>query len=417
MKKTLTVVALLALVVVPTYARDVLAPTELVPTDTERATLAETFLDYRMFEVNLDQATEIARTSGQLSLDLGNRVINLDLEVNNLRSPGYKRFATLDDGETLIELEIPPVSQYKGHVVGFEESVVRLSIRENRFRGYVMFGNGESIWFDPADRYIDDARPGQVVAYLPQDVISDPDNAKCGFDEALHAPAALGLDVERIAPTGDARQGIREWEVATEADGEWEDRFGSQGGLDEITDIINDVDGIYISELDLTVNIAFQHIWTNPNTDPFVGNDAFNNLDDLESYWNFPPPGIRRNAPRRDMVHHFSGKNFNSGVVGIAYLDAVCRFQNTSSNFSFGISQDFGSNNQQVQLTAHEMGHNWGSNHLDQSPCNISCGGFGGSEQIMCSFIQSNPDLTFNDCTADQINSHVAQFGNLCLNP
>jgi len=415
MKKALTVVALLALVAVPALARDVLTPTELVPTDAERTTLAETFLDYRMLEVNLDQATEIARASGRLSLDLGNRVIDLDLEVNDLRSPGYKRYATLDDGETLIELEIPPVSQYKGQVVGFENSVVRLSIRENRFRGFVTFGNGDSIWFDPADRYIDGARPGQIVAYRPEDAISDPDNALCGFDEARHAPARLGLDIDRIADGGDTPLGLREWEVATEADGEWENRFGTQGGLDEAADIINDVDGIYISELSLTVNIAFQHIWTNANTDPFDGTDSGDNLTQLRSYWNFPPPGIRRNHPRRDMVHHFSGKNFNSGVVGIAFLDAVCLLQNTNSNFSFGISQDFGTNNQQIQLTAHEMGHNWGSLHLNQAPCNINCGG--GVRQIMCSFIQSNPDLTFNSCSEDQINEHIAMYGDLCLNP
>jgi len=395
------------------FARDVIAPAELVPSDAQQAALADTFLNYRVYDLDLGAMTSIAQNGGELSLILGDRQFDLNLEINNIRSEGYKRYATLDDGITEVELEIPAPSQYKGTVVGVDGSIVRLSIREDRFRGYIRMPN-DWIWFDPMDDHLAGSGANQVIVYRADDVISDPENSKCGMDAALHTPQARGIEMPAPAFGETQNLGLREWEVATEADGEWEDRFGQTGGLNEIEDIINDVDGIYVVENGLTVSIAFQHIWTNPNTDPFVGNDAGNNLDDLEDEWNFNSDGATRNHPRRDMVHHFSGKSFNFGVVGIAYVGVVCINNNSPFNLSLGISQDFGTNNQQIQLVAHEMGHNWSANHLDTSPCNQTCNG---NDQIMCSFIQSTPNLTFASCSEGQIDDHVAAFGNLCLDP
>ena len=71
-----------------------------------------------------------------------------------------------------------------------------------------------------------------------------------------------------------------------------------------------------------------------------------------------------------------TGRTISGSTIGIAYLSAICSFTQ-----GYGLSQSRFSGNitSRVALTAHELGHNWASQHCDgNSPCRIMCSGLGG---------------------------------------
>ena len=61
-----------------------------------------------------------------------------------------------------------------------------------------------------------------------------------------------------------------------------------------------------------------------------------------------------------------AGTNIDGSTIGIAWIGVMC-----NDNWGYGLSQsqyttDIAS---RVQLTAHELGHNWNACHCNQSGC------------------------------------------------
>jgi hypothetical protein len=91
-----------------------------------------------------------------------------------------------------------------------------------------------------------------------------------------------------------------------------------------------------------------------------------------------------------------TGKNIVGGIIGRAWLFAICESQ--FSGFGYGFSESRFTSNMvdRTQLTAHELGHNWSADHCDaDSDCAIMCSGLGGCTGIGDQFgAQSIADIT-----------------------
>ena len=104
------------------------------------------------------------------------------------------------------------------------------------------------------------------------------------------------------------------------------------------------------------------------NNDPYTvtaSGAALRQLTDL--YDSSFSPGT---VPQRDIVHMWTGKDFDGFTIGIAWGSG---FDCPTQGFGYGISQNFPQVPQKFGLTAHEIGHNFGAGHTnDPSSCPVA---------------------------------------------
>lgn len=357
--------------------------------------------DFQVFELDLAASHQRA-VGGQLDLHLGNRTFALALEVNDLRDADYR--AVLIDGTREIEVELPVIT-YRGHVIGDDASIVRLTVSKDQFGGYIKTAE-EWLFIDPLRDFlpIGKSRPrapmSDVVVYRDRDVRPDA-SGQCGSSHLRSVVETLELEP---APGFPPTKMGRRVDVATDFDGQYFQRFGNPGSFNRISGIINGIDGIYQSQLNLDLNIVFQQGFGNPGTDPYTSLNASTTLTQFQNWWN-----ANRGNIGRDVTHQFSGKNFSGSTVGIAFVGVVCN----APRSAYGVSQDQGSSFLRNQLAAHEIGHNFSARHDNQ----IGCGGVNcnGSGPIMCSFLQSSGSNSFSSCSRSSIAGHTSRNG-FCLN-
>ncbi len=123
------------------------------------------------------------------------------------------------------------------------------------------------------------------------------------------------------------------------------------------------VSEIYVEELSDLINLqaSYVHVWE--TTDPYASyvQNAGSMLDAFRSEWVTNPDlsGIDR-----DLVHLLTRRT-NTGTGGIAYLDVVCsnQFAVGFSSYLSGTSTYNGGYSWNLNVVAHELGHNFGSNH------------------------------------------------------
>lgn len=377
---------------------ELIVPTSKLPAAEVQEALDEVLYDYSVFELDLAALEARVKTTGRLNLYLGNQAFPMSLELNDMRDPAYRAVLMTDQGEVEVD---PPVGTYKGVIDGDPESSVRLAVHSDLFEGYV-WTEKEWVFIDPVSNYAPGAPMNEVVVYREQDVRPEA-GGTCG-SERYHT-VGKELSPAAAAPGGGSfTEAPKRVDVATEADGQYYNLYGNPGLFNRINSVLNSVDGIYRSQLNLTINITYQQTWTSVSGDPYTSLDASTTLNQFRSWWNANRP------ENRDIAHQWSGKDFSGGTVGIAWVGVVCN----APSYGYGVSQDMSSSFLRTQLTAHEIGHNFSAGHDNQTPvCSgVSCNGSG---PIMCSFLQSSGSQVFSSCSVSSVNSHTSSYG-YCLN-
>jgi len=114
---------------------------------------------------------------------------------------------------------------------------------------------------------------------------------------------------------------------------------------------------IYLRDLNVRLRIASLTIWT--VADPFSGGSSSAQLVAYRDWCNTNRTGVTR-----DLAHLFANGNITN-YGGIAYLNVLC-----NGTFGYGVSNIYGgvsfptANYQwDIEVTSHEIGHNFGSNH------------------------------------------------------
>jgi hypothetical protein len=185
-----------------------------------------------------------------------------------------------------------------------------------------------------------------------------PSPASCG---ALHLPGG---------PVGGAPESItvlREAELALDADREFYQRKGSNVTQTQtaMLSIVNSVDLIYRRDVCIQYFVGTIFVRT---TNVYTQTDMGALLGEFQGYWSLNHANVAR-----DVAHLFTGKGSFSGTIGIAYLGAVC-----DRAMGFAVSRAYSSSNaSNIELVAHELGHNWGASHCSGSGCLIMCPSLG----------------------------------------
>ena len=139
------------------------------------------------------------------------------------------------------------------------------------------------------------------------------------------------------------------------------------GAIDWGLGVLAGVDLVYRTELNdfITLQASYVNVWEVP--EPWAGtvNDAGTMLDQLRLEWT-SSNDVLANA-NWDMIHLMS-KRGDTGTGGIAYLGVVC-----SPNYACGFSSAMDNQSDfpvippnftwNLFVVAHELGHNFGSNH------------------------------------------------------
>jgi len=158
---------------------------------------------------------------------------------------------------------------------------------------------------------------------------------------------------------------------------------------------LNIVDGIFSNQVGVKLLLN--------GGERISGSGNINSSTLLEEFRQFV---IQRGNP--GIAHLFTGRELDSSVAGIAYVGAIC-----SANYGVGLSE-VGKNSRLPVIggliAAHEVGHNFGAPHDNQSgACASTPGNFLMNPSI-------NGSDQFSSCSLTQMASRIASSGG-CLVP
>lgn len=201
---------------------------------------------------------------------------------------------------------------------------------------------------------------------------------------------------------------IAELEIAIDL--AFQAQFGAQATAMAMF-ILNIVDGHYVNDLKISIDAITVEMLANELFTTSL--DAGVVLTDIETKKNNAMIAFISN--NNALTHLVTGRDFNGGTLGVAYLGSVCE----ANGFSTGTSSIFYEGaSPNIALTAlvvaHELAHNLGSDH-DGPGANEVCPS---ATYIMSPIIDPSFMLTnFSSCSADGIEATLSALATpeLCM--
>lgn len=280
-------------------------------------------------------------------------------------------------------------------MVGFTEEgyYSRITINQGYVHGFILTDEGR-YYIDPMTRFDADADAALFVLYNAEDA-EHIDDAFCGTQ-------AIETDIEDEPEVLGAveQRGCYEVEYALAADYSMYQKYGSISNLENhIFGVTNDMQTNYSDDFDeeIVYVIVETYVVDCSGCDPWTG--STNPGTFLESFSNWAR-GSNGFSTHHDIASCWTNRNFDNGVVGIAWVNVMCRYNR------YNCLQDFSNNSDFLRVcTAHELGHNWGALHDAQ-----------GAPYIMAPSV-SNANQ-WSTTSRNVINNTIAsKIGGTCLEP
>ncbi|MEW6367922.1 MAG: zinc-dependent metalloprotease family protein [Acidobacteriota bacterium] len=336
------------------------------------------------------------------SIQMFGREFDLRLEPNDLFEPGARNLWIGRDGT---RSEEPKPMFYRGVVAGDAGSWIRVSLTGSVLDGLIRT-NDDVYFVEPAARYFTGEDAKGMVAYRLSDTESDWDAGSCALDDPDVAARLTVGDHSRSGAAGhhanhsfapmSALTTYKRCQLVVVGDYELYLAKGS-GAISYMQNIINQVDGIYRSELGVALSIS-QSIAYTISGDPFTSStNPETLLDDASAFHSTYGYGTYG----ADLTHLFTGRDLDGSTIGIAWIDVLCH-----TYYGAGLSQAYSTDNRSlVLLTAHELGHNFSAYHDNQggSPCAGTPFGY-----IMNPWVSTSLAYQFSVCSLSYVQPAVA---------
>ncbi len=296
--------------------------------------------------------------------DANGGTLELVLEPYELMAPGTS--VTYSDA-TGRHAFTPDVSLFRGHVAGDPTSSVVLSMAGTGVLATIE-QHGERLMLSPAQKVAAGSATPGVHALAPEnaEAISqaaarwqcgiNADNEKAyglrdldenGLEQGLTtAPQATNLDGTRM-----------QFNAAADCDYEiYGIKFGTNltAATAYIMTVLGTVNLVYERDLEATLKFTFVNLWTDSN-DPYTEPTTSGELSEFASYW-----AANNGSVPANFKHMISGRPLGGGI---AFLDAVCGNGYGVSAIDAVYSYPTTTTTWDVNVIAHEMGHNAGSPH------------------------------------------------------
>jgi Metallo-peptidase family M12B Reprolysin-like len=306
-------------------------------------------------------------------VDLGGQMVVLDLVPHSVRSANFTVMINDETGRHAMA-NVPAPATYLGEISGWAGSSVAASLVDGQLTATIDLEQGWYWVVEPMTKYVPDADPTDHVVYRSFEV-DEKDNL-CGVaDDAVvgkndMAAATWSPEVPKIL------------DLALDNDFEYFQQMGQSTSrmIQDMEQTISRVSFIYNRDVEVTIEIVHMELRTTSN-DPYTTSDAGALLNQFTSFW-----ANNMGSIRRDLAELFSGRNFNGGTIGIAWLNGVC-----SNTQGYSVIQTFGlSLTTRVAVSAHELGHNFAAVHCSGSDCRIMCPGIGGCSGDISRFGQAS---------------------------
>ena len=288
----------------------------------------------------------------RVSIPLEGKSYTLVLEPYSIRSDSYQVMMQNDDG-TLYEVPAGPIRTLRGSIEELGGSVCAGSLMEDGLYARIRLESGEEYWMEPVGEKIDYAAPNAYAFYRTDDII--PSGGTCAAEDHMDVATVLRMQANYKERSNNYRGTIIcTAELGVDTDYEYFQDWGSQTES-RINQVINSVNVQYEDEVELSHEITTIIVRSSSN-DPYTSNNASTLLDQFANEWNSNQGSISR-----DVAHLFTGRPTGS-TIGIAWLGVVCYTPNAYSLVQSDCCGSFGC---ATDLSAHELGHNWGAGHVE----------------------------------------------------
>jgi hypothetical protein len=355
-----------------------------------RGDLNRSFKEFNLVRINRRAAVQQVESRQSLIIPIGEKNFELILTPRDLRAGNYRAEDTSANGVRRIEKS--KVTTFKGKIAGETASEVRLTIDEGKIEGYFFTAN-EKFYIEPARKFSRKAGAEDFVVFEEKDLL-ETGSVFCLSD--------IGEKIEQgkeMIASGNSvgDQSIKVIELATEADFEYVTLLGGASAANnEILGILNMAEGVFRTELNLTINVTYQNTWSTP--DSFLGVNTETLLFSFRNYWNANRPLAQY---PRDAAHLFTGKAYALSQ-GYALIGTACR----NSAEAYGLSGMVNWAPGKFLLTTHELAHNVGATHVDASQ---NCG-----NSLMNATLSGGTPLSFCAASRTEVTNFVALNGS-CL--
>jgi len=317
------------------------------------------------------QTTDAGRGTILVRLSLGSSRVELTLEPYSMRAPDCQAFAE-GPGGVQTQLELPPVTTYRGTVDGDAKGIVAASVEGNSIRARVLLDDGSDWFVQP----LSGADAGSHAVYRGEDVTESPGTCAVDGDASPAqvqpnltplAPLSPVTPLTPLAPQAPESQssGCVEAQIAFEGDYAYYQWNGSNTTttMNDIDAIMNAVSLIYARDAKIDYKVTNYLIQTT-NTNKYPTTDPGTMLTDFLNWWN-----ANETTVTRDVAHLMTGIDM-TGLLGVSKVAVVC-----TTNQAYGLSHSPGTVwSTRVAITSHELGHNWAATHCDNDDsCAIMC--------------------------------------------
>lgn len=263
----------------------------------------------------------------------------------------------------------PRVALFSGRVVGEEESLAFLSVAPAAVQGFIRRG---------ATTYIISCAPDDPgIEPIVFDLSNAPDDMfnwspfQC---EAIDVPSPPGGKGGGTGGgTGPRDTPCRVARIAFDTDNELLAVFSNntEYATTYVATLVAGLSTIYKADVNTRIVSSYLRLWSDP--DPWTATSTGAELTEFQNYWNANMGGVSRNA-----AHFLSTRPLGGGV---AYIPALCNTPwayavsaNLAGHFPFPLV-DHSSQNWDIMVTAHELGHNFNGPHTHSTAPPIdNCG-------------------------------------------
>ena len=269
------------------------------------------------------------------------------------------------------DLEIGHMTKHGLRTERYTPRLLSYRIANDDIHGTVVFLDGQvagairyqGVQYELGGLECDGRGTGLFVLYATADAVLKP-TFECGLEalvEQVHTPHPMGL------PSQPSSNPVTECvEIALDIDHFTYNQFGGDcnASVEWALALLSGVSEIYQTELDDLISLAASYVNVWETTDPYAAytGNAGAMLDAFRLEWLQNPDLADR---PRDIVHLLTRRS-DTGTGGIAYLGVNCNASYAagfSSYLSPSMVYNLNNYSWNLNVVAHEFGHNFGSNH------------------------------------------------------